>query len=79
MRSIVSERSDIALSIIVPCYKVEAYLPKCLDSLMNQTLSNIEVICINDGSPDHCIDILRDYEARFPGKIVVIDKQNEGV
>ena len=73
------ERSNIALSIIVPCYKVEEYLPKCLDSLMSQTLSNIEIICINDGSPDHCIDILRDYENRFPGKIVVIDKQNEGV
>ncbi|WP_455139260.1 glycosyltransferase family 2 protein [Thermophilibacter sp.] len=71
--------SQIALSIIVPCYKVEQYLPKCLDSLVGQTLDNIEVICINDGSPDHCIDILRDYEKRFPGKVVVIDKRNEGV
>lgn len=67
------------LSVIVPCYKVERYLPRCLDSLVNQTLSNIEVICINDGSPDHCIDILRDYEVRYPGKIRVIDKKNEGV
>ena len=40
------------LSIIVPCYKVEKYLPRCLDSLMNQTLEDIEAICINDGSPD---------------------------
>lgn len=71
--------SHIALSIIVPCYKVEQYLPKCLDSLVNQTLENIEAICINDGSPDHCLDILRDYEERYPGKIVVIDKKNEGV
>lgn len=70
---------EIALSIIVPCYKVEKYLPKCLDSLMNQTLGNIEAICINDGSPDRCIDILRDYEQKYPGKIVVIDKPNEGV
>lgn len=74
-----SQNNPIAASIIVPCYKVEQYLPRCLDSLVNQTLSNIEAICINDGSPDRCIDILRDYEARFPGKIVVIDKQNEGV
>ena len=37
------------LSIIVPCYKVEKYLPRCLDSLVNQTLEDIEVICINDG------------------------------
>ncbi len=70
---------EIALSVIVPCYKVEKYLPKCLDSLMGQTLENIEAICINDGSPDHCIDILREYEEKYPGKIVVIDKPNEGV
>ena len=74
-----SEHDRIALSIIVPCYKVEAYLPKCLDSLMGQTLQNIEAICINDGSPDNCIGILREYESRYPGKIVVIDKKNEGV
>jgi glycosyltransferase EpsH len=68
-----------AASIIVPCYNVEKYLPRCLDSLINQTLDDIEIICINDGSPDHCIDILHDYEARYPGKIVIIDKPNEGV
>ena len=66
-------------SIIVPCYKVENYLPRCLDSLVNQTLQNIEVICINDGSPDRCIDILKDYKELYPEIIVVIDKQNEGV
>lgn len=69
----------VRVSIIVPCYNVEKYLPRCLDSLVGQTLEDIEVICINDGSPDHCIDILRDYEQRYPGKVVVIDKQNEGV
>ena len=74
-----SGSNEIKLSIIVPCYKVETYLPKCLDSLVNQTLADIEIICINDGSPDHCIDILREYEANYPGKVVVIDKQNEGV
>lgn len=66
-------------SIIVPCYKVEEYLPRCLDSLVHQTLEDIEIICINDGSPDRCIDILHDYESRYPGKIVIIDKPNEGV
>ena len=71
--------NNIAASIIVPCYNVEKYLPRCLDSLVNQTLENIEIICINDGSPDHCIDILSDYRARYPKKIVVIDKKNEGV
>lgn len=66
-------------SIIVPCYKVEQYLPRCLDSLMNQTLDEIEVICINDGSPDSCLDILKAYQARYGEKIVIIDKKNEGV
>lgn len=71
--------SNIAMSIIVPCYKVEKYLPACLNSLMAQTLDNIEVICINDGSPDSCIDILHKYERQYPGKISIIDKDNEGV
>ncbi len=67
------------ISIIVPCYNVERYLPKCLDSLLAQTLDDIEVICINDGSPDGCLDILRRYEAENADVIVVIDKPNEGV
>lgn len=71
--------NNVAASIIVPCYNVEKFLPRCLDSLVNQTLENIEVICINDGSPDRCIDILNDYHTRYPEKIVVIDKENEGV
>lgn len=67
------------LSVIVPCYKVEKYLPRCLDSLVNQTLEEIEIICINDGSPDNCINILKEYKKKYPEKIVIIDKKNEGV
>ena len=74
-----SNDAPIKLSIIVPCYKVEKYLPKCLASLMGQTLDNYEVICINDGSPDHCIDILHEWQEKYPQKLVIIDKQNEGV
>ena len=70
---------NIKLSIIIPCYKVEQYLPRCLDSLVNQTLKDIEIICINDGSPDNCLKILKDYKAKYGDKIVIIDKQNEGV
>lgn len=66
-------------SIIVPVYKVEKYLPRCLDSLMNQTLEDIEIICINDGSPDNCLQILNDYRSRYSDKVVIIDKKNEGV
>lgn len=71
--------NKIKLSIIVPCYKVEKYLPRCLDSLVNQTLDNIEIICINDGSPDNCINILKDYQSKYGDKIVIIDKKNEGL
>lgn len=73
------DKKEIKLSIIVPCYKVEKYLPRCLDSLVNQTLEDIEIVCINDGSPDNCLAILQDYKSRFGDKIVIIDKQNEGV
>lgn len=74
-----SSKNNIKLSIIVPCYKVEEYLPKCLDSLVNQTLEGVEAICINDGSPDNCLEILKDYHKKYGGKIVIIDKKNEGV
>lgn len=67
------------ISFIIPCYNVEAYLPKCIDSLMGQTLSDIEAIFINDGSPDNCLKILKDYRKKYEDKIVIIDKKNEGV
>ncbi len=69
----------IKVSIVVPCYQAERYLPKCLASLVGQTLQDTEIVCVNDGSPDRCIDVLRAWEQRYPRKIVVIDKQNEGV
>ena len=56
-----TKKTSKKLSIIVPCYKVEKYLPRCLDTLVNQTLEDIEAICINDGSPDNCLKILKDY------------------
>ncbi len=70
---------DVKLSIIVPCYKAERYLPKCLNSLMGQTLQDIEIVAINDGSPDRCLNILQEWQERYPQKIQIIDKQNEGM
>ena len=67
------------VSIIVPVYKVEKYLKRSMDSLVNQTLEDIEIICINDGSPDNCLTILEEYKEKYPDKIVIIDKKNEGV
>ena len=56
----------IKVSIVIPVYKVEKYLPACLDSVLNQTLQDIEVICIDDASPDRCPKILDGYAARDP-------------
>lgn len=72
--------NKIKVSIIVPVYKVEKYLKRSMDSLVNQTLDGVEIICINDGSPDNCLNILKEYQENYPDKnIVIIDKQNEGV
>lgn len=65
------------ISILIPIYNVEQYLPQCLDSLCAQTLKNIEIICINDGSTDASGAILDEY-AKNNSNIVVINKKNSG-
>ena len=68
------------VSIIIPVYKVEKYLRRSMDSLINQTLDEVEIICINDGSPDNCLSILKEYKEIYNNKnIIIIDKKNEGV
>lgn len=66
------------ISVIVPVYNVEPYLHRCMDSIINNTYRNLEIICVNDGSPDHCLDILNDYAER-DSRVTVIDKPNGGV
>ncbi|MGN0031404.1 MAG: glycosyltransferase family 2 protein [Candidatus Gastranaerophilaceae bacterium] len=66
------------ISIIVPVYNVGKYLRKCLNSLIYQTYSNLEIICINDGSTDDSLEILKEY-SKSDSRIVLIDKKNEGV
>lgn len=65
------------LSIIVPVYKTEAYLPQCVESLLAQTIRDLEVILVDDGSPDKSGEICDVYAARYPN-IQVIHKENEG-
>lgn len=65
------------ISVLVPIYNVEQYLPRCLESLQNQTLSDIEIICINDGSPDQSVAIVRNLMENDP-RIMLIDKKNSG-
>ena len=66
------------LSIIVPVYNVEKYLPKCLESLIKQTLNDIEIICVNDGSMDDSLAILKEFASR-DSRIRIIDNQHQGV
>lgn len=66
------------LSIIVPVYNVEKYLPKCLESLIKQTLNDIEIICVNDGSMDNSLAILKEFASR-DSRIRIIDNQHQGV
>ena len=74
-----AESDQIKISIVVPFYKTEAYLDRCMKSLLGQTLDGIEIICVNDGSPDKCLSRLREYEAAHPGIVRVIDKPNGGL
>lgn len=66
------------VSIIVPIYNVEQYLPKCLDSIVNQTYRNLEIFLVDDGSPDRCGAICDEY-AKKDARIKVIHKKNEGL
>ncbi|MDO4493648.1 MAG: glycosyltransferase [Clostridia bacterium] len=66
------------ISVIVPCYKVEQWLPACLDSLLAQTYRNLELICVDDGSPDRSGAILDDYAKKDP-RIRVIHRENGGL
>ena len=66
------------VSITVPIYKVQKDLPRCLDSLINQTLENIEIILVDDGSPDQCGNICDEYAAK-DHRIKVIHKENGGL
>ena len=67
-----------AISVIIPVYNVEKYLRRCLDSVLNQTFSDWQAICVNDGSPDASDKILAEYAARDP-RFVVVTKENGGL
>lgn len=67
----------VKISVLVPCYNVEKYLSTCLDSILNQTLSDIEIICINDGSTDNTSEILKSY-SRKDTRVKILLKSNSG-
>ena len=67
------------VSVIVPVYNVENYLAKCLDSLVSQTLQDIEIIVVDDGSKDRSGHIIEEYAKNFPEKIKAFSKENGGL
>lgn len=72
------EVNNIKVSVVVPVYNVERYLPVCLESLINQTLKNIEIICINDGTKDNSPAILEMYQKK-DARIKIINQKNQGL
>lgn len=72
---------SVFISYIIPCFKIEDYLPRCLESLSRQSISSgaeVEFVLVNDGSPDSCLEILREYALKDP-RAIVIDQENQGV
>ncbi len=67
-----------SISIIIPIYNVEKYLRRCLDSVLNQTFTDWQAICVNDGSPDNCDKILNEY-ADKDSRFIVVNKKNGGL
>lgn len=68
----------VEISVILPVYNSEKYLKECLDSLLNQTFKDIEVLCINDGSSDKSLEILEEYQ-KTDNRIVIVNQENMGV
>lgn len=69
---------SIKISVIISIYNVEKYLRECLDSVINQTLKNIEIICVNDGSTDNSSKILKEYAVKDK-RIIIIEQKNQGL
>ena len=66
------------VSVIIPCYNAEKTIDKCLKSVLNQTYTELEIICVNDGSTDDSLNIIKKYAIQDP-RVHIINKKNEGV
>lgn len=73
-----NENSERKVSVIIPVYKVEKYLDACLNSVENQTYGDIEIICVNDGSPDNSGEILKKHREK-DNRITIIEQENKGL
>ena len=66
------------VSVIVPIYNTRPYLRECIDSILNQTGVNLEIVLVNDGSEDGCMDICHDYADHFADKVIAVDTDRRG-
>ena len=73
-----SNQEDL-VSIIIPFYNEKNYFDECINSVLNQSYKNIEIIIINDGSDNEYIEYLRKIQSKNPDRIFLINKENEGV
>ncbi len=67
------------VSVIVPIYNVENYLEKCIQTLVSQTIQDIQIILVNDGSKDNSIQIIKEFIEKYPNKIMYLEKENGGL
>lgn len=67
------------VTIIVPVYNSEKYIGRCLESILNQTYSDFELLVVNDGSKDNSLKIIKEYENKYPNRIIAINQENKGV
>ncbi len=75
---VVSLSKPLKISVIVPVYNVENYLRECMDSIINQSFENLEIICVNDGSTDNSLKILNEY-AEKDSRVKIVTQENKGV
>lgn len=66
------------ISVIIPCYNQEKYIAECLDSALEQTFSDYEIIIVNDGSTDKSLEIINEYYKKYPHKIKIVNQENRG-
>lgn len=73
------EKCEDKISIIIPVYNTEKFLCRCLDSVIKQTYQNLQIICVNDHSPDNSFKILEEYAKKEPRILIVNNEKNLGL
>ena len=70
--------NNIKISVVIPVYNTEKYLKKCIESIVNQSLKEIEIIIVNDGSPDNSYQIIEEYKEK-DRRIIAVNQENGGI